>query len=263
MSRAWPGSVGVVGAGAMGSAFADGLTRTLPGEIFVVADAMPEAAETLAKRLGAQAATSKEVAACDLVCLAVKPADAEVALRGLSEHLGSRSVLLSVAAGWTLHRIREIVTAAPLVRTMPNLAVRHGTGIVAWAADGLGSDEAIALADLLSGMGAAVQLDEYLFGAATALAGSGPGFAALIAEGMEEGGVAAGLERSQARSMVQAVLAGTGSLLADGGDPAELRRRVSSPGGTTVAGVEVLENGDVRSHVAAAVEAAARRAGEL
>jgi pyrroline-5-carboxylate reductase len=108
-----------------------------------------------------------------------------------------------------------------------------------------------------------VELPEALFPAATALAGSGPGFLALVAEGLEEGAVAAGLPRGDARRMVAGVLAGTAALLADGGDPAALRQRVSSPAGTTVAGLAELERGAVRAHLADAVAAAARRAEQL
>ena len=84
-----------------------------------------------------------------------------------------------------------------------------------------------------------------------------------MAEGLEEGGVAAGLGRPQARELTAAVLAGTAALLADGTDPALLRQRVSSPAGATIAGLAVLERGAVRAHVADAVLAAARRASEL
>jgi len=84
-----------------------------------------------------------------------------------------------------------------------------------------------------------------------------------VAEALEEGAVAAGLARAHARQMVPAVLAGTAALLRDGADPAELRRRVSSPAGTTLAGLGVLERGAVRAHIADAVKAAAARAEEL
>ena len=144
---------------------------------------------------------------------------------------------------------------------MPNLAVRHGAGIVALATRGLDEAPRGGGAPLLAPLGAVVPLPESLFAAATALAGSGPGLVAVVAEGLEEGAVAAGLTRGQAREMVQAVLAGTAALLDDGTDPALLRQRVSSPGGTTIAGVAVLERGAVRAHVADAVLAAAERRG--
>jgi pyrroline-5-carboxylate reductase len=97
----------------------------------------------------------------------------------------------------------------------------------------------------------------------TALAGSGPGLVAVVAEGLEEGAVAAGLSRGQAREMVAAVLGGKAPLLADRTDPALLRPRVSSPAGTTIAGVAVLERGAVRAHIADAVLAAAERAAAI
>ncbi len=116
---------------------------------------------------------------------------------------------------------------------------------------------------VLEPLGAVVELPEHLLGPATALVGSGPGFVALVAEGLEDGAVAIGFPRDQARRMVQAVLAGSAALLADGTDPADLRQRVSSPAGTTIEGIGVLERGSVRGHVADAVRAAARRAAEL
>jgi pyrroline-5-carboxylate reductase len=168
--------------------------------------------------------------------------------------------VLSVVAGWDLARLRAEVPAAGLVRTMPNLAVRHGAGLVAVATDGLDAAREAAVLALLRPLGEVVPLPESLFGAATALAGSGPGLVALVAEALEEGGVRAGLARDRARAMARAVLAGTAALLADGTDPATLRQRVSSPAGTTVAGLAVMERGAVRAHVADAVVAAAQRA---
>jgi pyrroline-5-carboxylate reductase len=146
---------------------------------------------------------------------------------------------------------------------MPNLAVRHGAGLVSVAVRGLPPDREQALMALLGSLGRVTVLPERLFPQATALAGSGPGFVALVAEALEEGAVAAGLTRPQAREMVQAVLAGTAAMLADGTDPAVLRQMVSSPAGTTIEGIAVLERGAVRAHLADAVRAAAARAAAL
>ncbi|MGB1676284.1 MAG: pyrroline-5-carboxylate reductase dimerization domain-containing protein, partial [Miltoncostaeaceae bacterium] len=101
------------------------------------------------------------------------------------------------------------------------------------------------------------------FPVATAIAGSGPGFIAYVAAALERGGVAGGLGTGEARAIVQGVLAGTAALLEGGGDPTRLQGRVTSPGGTTAAGVAVLEDGGVGSALAAAVAAAAERAAEL
>ena len=261
-SSTWPRTVGLIGAGAMGRAFAAGLARADAPPEFVVTDAIPAAALEGAAELGGRMGDMADVAACDAVVLAVKPKDVSAALEALSRS-GGEPVVISVAAGWDLGRLRGALANAPLVRTMPNLAVRHGAGLVAVATDGLPGDRRDGLFSLLAPLGTVEEIDERLFDAATALAGSGPGFVALVAEAMEEGGVRAGLARPQARAMTHAVIAGVASLLDGREDPAQLRQRVSSPAGTTVAGIAALERGAVRAHVADAVVAAADRAREL
>lgn len=261
----WPRGIGLVGAGAMGRAMLAGVLLGRPdlGAAAVVADAIPAAAEAGAAECGGRTGTVAEAAGQDLVIVAVKPKDAPAALEAVAAGTGDGTVVLSVMAGWDLARLRASVPGAGLVRTMPNLAVRMGAGIVALATDGVAAGRTAALVGLLSPAGAVVELPEALFPAATALAGSGPGLLAVIVEALEEGAVAAGLSRDQARTMARGVVAGTAALLGDGGDPATLRQRVSSPAGTTIAGVAVLERGAVRAHVADAVLAAARRASEL
>lgn len=261
----WPARIGLIGAGAMGRALAAGLARgrTDPARWLTVADAVPAAVEAAVADTGGRPASLEEAAAADLVCVAVKPKDAPEVLAAVAAELRPGSAVLSVVAGWDLDRLGALLPGAPVVRTMPNLAVRHGAGIVAVATRGLEPSAEEAVLALLAPLGAVLPLPEGLFAAATALAGSGPGLVAVVAEGLEEGAVAAGLTRPQAREMVGAVLAGTAALLADGSDPALLRQRVSSPAGTTIAGIAVLERGAVRAHVADAVLAAARRASEI
>jgi pyrroline-5-carboxylate reductase len=249
----------------MGRAFAAGLVRGRPGaaDRLLVADAVPDAIVAAVADCGGRPASFDEAAAADLVVVAVKPKDAADAFAAMTGAGGRGATVLSVIAGWDLDRLAAALPGVPLIRTMPNLAVRHGAGIVVVATRGLDDAREDAALALLRPLGAVVPLPESLFAAATALAGSGPGLVAVVAEGLEEGAVAAGLTRGQAREMVQAVLAGTAALLEDGTDPALLRQRVSSPGGTTIAGVAVLERGAVRAHVADAVRAAAERAGGL
>jgi len=205
-----------------------------------------------------------QAAACELVVLAVKPKDAAEALAELAPHVGADTVVVSVVAGWDMARLRAAAPGVVVVRTMPNLAVRFGAGLVALVTDGVDAARREALERTLAPLGEVVPLPESLFPAATALAGSGPGLMALIVEAFEDGGVASGLTRDQARAMARAVLAGTAALLSDeDADPAALRQQVSSPAGTTIAGLMVLERGSVRAHVADAIVAAARRAAEL
>lgn len=255
----WPSSVGVIGAGAMGGAFAAGIARGAAPPRILVADAVGEAAAHGAAGCGGDVSDVAGAAACDVVVLAVKPKDVPEALEAVRARHGDPPVLVSVAAGWDLARLRREIPSGGIVRTMPNLAVRHGAGLVAVAADELPADRHAAVLRLLAPLGEVVEVDETLFPAATALAGSGPGLVALMAEGLEEGGVRAGLTRAQSRAMGRAVLAGVAALLADGKDPASLRQMVSSPAGTTVEGVAVLERGAVRAHIADAVVAAAEK----
>lgn len=249
----------------MGRALAAGLVRGRPdvAGALAVSDAVPAAVEAALADVGGRPATTEEAASADLVCVAVKPGDAGEALGAVAAAARPGAVVLSVVAGWDLDRLEAAAPGVGLVRTMPNLAVRHGAGIVAVATRGLDDARADQVRQVLAPLGAVVPLPERLFPVATALAGSGPGLVAVVAEGLEEGAVASGLTRVQARELTAAVIAGTAALLADGTDPALLRQRVSSPAGTTVAGVAVLERGAVRAHMADAVQAAARRAGEL
>lgn len=251
----------------MGRAMLAGLVRTRPGLAgsAIVADAVPAAAEAGVREAGGgRVGTVADAAGCDLVVLAVKPKDAGAALEEAAPHAAGVATMVSVVAGWDLARLRAAAPDVAIVRAMPNLAVRYGAGLVAIAHDGVTPARAAAVEQVLAPLGEIVVLPEALFGAATALVGSGPGLLALIAEAFEDGGVASGLTRQQARTMARAVIAGTAALLAgDDADPAVLRQRVSSPGGTTIAGLMVLERGSVRAHVADAIVAAARRANEL
>lgn len=248
----------------MGRAMLAGLVRGRPdlGPAAVVADVIEGAARDAAAEVGGRVGAVADAAGCDLVVLAVKPKDVPGALAAVSSAPGER-VLLSVAAGWPIERLAEHAGGVPLVRTMPNLAVRHGQGVVGIASRGLDDARAVEIMGLLEPLGTVVAVAESQFPAITALAGSGPGFAALFAEALEEGAVGAGLDRAGARQIARAVLGGTAALLAEDGDPALLRQRVSSPGGTTMAGLAVLERGAVRGHIADAVRAAAARAAEL
>jgi len=262
---AWPTRIALIGCGAMGTAMVRGMGRDggLDGRRLDLIDAVPAAASAAARETGGAVATMADAASADLVVLAVKPKDATTALGEIGAGLAEDAVVLSVVAGWPIERIRGLTSRPAIVRTMPNLAVAAGAGLVAMADEGLGDERRDDLMRVLAPLGTVVPMPEAQLGAATALAGSGPGFVALVAEGLEEGAVAAGFTRPDARRMVQAVLAGTAALLADGDDPATLRQRVSSPSGTTVEGIGVLERGAVRAHMADAVRAAARRASEL
>ena len=252
-----PAAIGVVGVGAMGGAFAAGLASSTT---VIVEDAMSGRAQDVASALGVVAG---DAASCDIVVVAVKPQDVATTMQAITPRLSAGSVVMSVAAGWSLDRLAAAVPGHAVVRLMPNLAVANGNGVVAMATTGLDADAVSAVSALLAPLGAVVVMDEAHFEIATAIGGSGPGFMAYIAKAMEDTGVAHGLARADARAMVQAVIAGTAGLLEHGEDPAELQARVTSPGGTTAACVAVMDDAGAAGIVERALDAAARRAAEL
>jgi pyrroline-5-carboxylate reductase len=248
-------AIGVVGVGAMGSALAAGLARHTR---VVVEDQLPGRADQVAAAHGVGAG---DAAACDMVVMAVKPQDLEGVLSGVVPRMRDGAVLASVAAGWPIDRLANCAPGHPIVRLMPNLAVASGEGVVAMASRGLPDPGAIRA--VLQPLGAVVEMDESLFPVATAVGGSGPGLLAYVAAAMVRGGVEGGLPVDDARAMVQGVMAGTAALLDAGVDPADLQARVTSPGGTTAAGVAALDAAAAGDAVVAAVHAAAARAAEL
>lgn len=250
-------AIGVVGVGAMGSAMAAGLA---PHARVVVEDLAPGRAEQVAAEHGVAAG---DAAACDVVVMAVKPQDLAQVLQDVVPRMAPHAVLASVAAGWPLERLAAAAPDRPVVRLMPNLAVAGGAGVVAMASRGLDAHGQGRLSTLLRPLGSVVPMDEVLFPVATAIGGSGPGILAYVAAALERGGRDGGMSPQQARDMVQGVLAGTAFLLEGGVDPADLQARVTSPGGTTAAGIAALEAASAGDALAAAVAAAAARAAEL
>jgi pyrroline-5-carboxylate reductase len=248
-------AIGVVGVGAMGGALAAGLAQHAR---VVVEDQMPGRADDVARSHGVE---SGDAAACDVVVMAVKPQDLGAVLPQVVPRMHGGAVLASVAAGWPIDRLASHAPGHPIVRLMPNLAVASGTGVVAMASRGLADPGA--LRAMLEPLGAVVEMDEALFPVAIAVGGSGPGFLAYVAAAMVRGGVEGGLPVNDARAMVQGVMAGTAVLLDGGVDPGALQARVTSPGGTTAAGVAALDAAGAGDAITAAVLAAASRAAEL
>lgn len=198
--------------------------------------------------------------------IAVKPPDA-IAMAVAAGRAGAQRIV-SIAAGITTAAFESALEGAALeiavVRSMPNTPALVGQAMTAICA-GSSADEADLLAaeQILGAIGRCVRLDEADFDLVTAVTGSGPAYVMLLAEALIDAGVAGGLDPAIAEQMVTQLLAGSAALLADQGDPAALREMVTSPGGTTAAGLAALETHGFRDAVAAAVAAAARRSREL
>lgn len=249
----------------MGGALVGGLVRAgwAMTDQVVVVERRPEARAALEARYPAiEVVAAPEKA--DGVVLAVKPADLAVACRMLPR--GELGRLLSVAAGTTLAQLEALLwPGLPVVRAMPNMPALVGAGASAIAGGNAAGEQDLAWAEsVLSSIGVVVRLPERLLDAATGLSGSGPAYVFLVAEALIEAGVLEGLDREVARVLAIQTLLGAARMLDETGESAEaLRAAVTSPGGTTAAGLRALEARAVRSAFLEAVAAAAERSRQL
>ena len=205
------------------------------------------------------------VADADVVVVAVKPGDVEATLDIALPALGADTLMLSIAAGVTIATLEALVPDRPVVRAMPNTPALVGIGASAIASGSHATAEHLDLAErLLGAVGIVVRVGEPALDAVTGLSGSGPAYFFLVAEAMIEAGVLVGLSRDIASQLVVQTLLGSATLLAQGASgPEALRAQVTSPGGTTAAGLRELETHGLRAAILDAVSAAARRSREL
>ncbi|MFZ4517488.1 MAG: pyrroline-5-carboxylate reductase [Microthrixaceae bacterium] len=196
------------------------------------------------------------------VVVATKPGQVAQALAAARD-AGLQRVL-SIAAGITIASLEAAAGPVPVVRAMPNTPALVGEGASAIAAGTRAGPADLDWAEgLLGTVGTVVRVPEDQLDAVTALSGSGPAYLFLVAEALIDAGVRAGLPADTADALARQTVLGSARLLARGGDPADLRAAVTSPGGTTAAAVRVLEDLDLRGAFAAAVDAAAERSREL
>ena len=203
-------------------------------------------------------------AASDGAVVAVKPGDVEEACRALAAT--GTPVVLSIAAGVGLASLeRWLGPGVRALRAMPNTPALVGAGASALAGGTAATADDLAWAEgLLSAVGTVVRVPEHLLDAVTGLSGSGPAYVFLVAEALVEAGVLAGLPRATSSALTVQTLLGSARLLAQTGDgPEALRAAVTSPGGTTAAGLRVLEDRAVRAAFLEAVQAAAERSRQL
>jgi len=191
------------------------------------------------------------------ILLCVKPGNVEEVAKQVQ---GKADLLISVLAGVTTKVLKKHFKPKTVVRSMPNLAASIGKSMTTLTGDIKAKEDAIVI---LNAIGDTLWLDsEKEIDIATALAGSGPAYLALIAEALADGAVKQGLKREHAMATMRGLFAGFGSLIQDI-HPAELKDNVMSPGGTTAAGYGALEDGNVRASCMNAIEQAYKRATEL
>jgi pyrroline-5-carboxylate reductase len=254
----------IVGGGNMGAALLGGLLAADGADpaAFAVSEALAARRDELAAQFPG-VAVEAHVPACTAALIAVKPGDVVAAVQ-TAVAAGARRIL-SIAAGVSVAALEAAAgDGVAVIRSMPNTPALVGQGASAIAGGSAATDDDLAWAEgLLGTVGTVARVDEKHLDAVTALTGSGPAYLFLVAEALIEGGVAAGLPRPLATDLTTQLLVGSAALLAERGDPAGLRAMVTSPAGTTAAGLHVLEARATRATFIDAVLAAAARSREL
>ncbi len=262
-------TLGIVGVGNLGGALAQGALEAGAVTRVIAADISRKRLDELSERIGgafSSMGAAETAAAADIVVAAVKPHVLSAVLEDVHDALRPGCVFLSVAAGIPIARIESgLPPQRPVIRAMPNLALLVRESATALCANRFVSPDQMRTAEsVFRSVGTIVRVEESQMHAVTALTGSGPAYVSLLLEGLAAGAVKKGLQPALAQSLACQLLYGTAKLLRDEQwHPALLRDRVTTPSGTTIAGLQQLELHAVRGALIAAVEAASDRSEEL
>ena len=260
--------IGIIGLGNMGEA----LLRTLLSskvqkEQVICAEAKTDRADFIGKSYGVDfTAPEQVVSEARTTVIAVKPQDAEKLLRAISPSVEDSKLLISIMAGITTSSILSMLgKPAKVVRVMPNICVQVAEGAMGISPNyHVTSEEVHEVSELLKPLGTVVEVSETLMDAVTALSGSGPAFVLHFLEAMIDAGVRMGLPRDKSRLLAAQTMKGTMKMLeAEGMHPTLMKEMVTSPGGTTIAGLIYLEEKGFKGKLVRALEEARNRAGEL
>lgn len=259
-------TLGVVGGGVMAEAI---LSRLIAQGVYsaqntLVCDVSPVRLSYWKETYGVNTSSDNQsVLGADVILLAVKPQVFSEVTQQL--RLSSPALVISILAGVTLGQLESAFASHPIIRAMPNTPATVGAGITALAIGQEAQDKHLELAErLFRAVGDVVVVPDSMMDAVTGLSGSGPAYVAIAIEALADGGVAAGLPRAIAAQLAVQTVQGTAALLAESGlHAAQLKDQVTSPGGTTIAGVRTLEQSGFRSALIEAVQAAYLRSQAL
>lgn len=262
--------IGIIGGGKMGSALIGGIIsqNLISADHITVSDALVERLQELKIQYGINTTSDNNEAltASDMIILAVKPQNMAEVLEGMSASFHQKQLIISIAAGIPAKFIEGYLgKGARVVRVMPNTPALIGEGAAALAGGSDATQEDLDMArEIFESVGITVFVKEDLMDAVTGLSGSGPAYVFLIMEALADGGVNLGLSKDVALKLSAQTIMGAAKLFLTGNKhPAELKDMVTSPGGTTIAGLKALEEGKLRATLMAAVEAAALRSRDL
>jgi pyrroline-5-carboxylate reductase len=265
----WPYDLGFIGGGNMAEAIIRGIIRqnVLPAARLIVSDPSPDRRKIMAD-LGVTVTQDNApvITGSAQIMLAIKPQMLSAIADQLRAIDVARQVVLSIMAGISTAKIAQAIGGpARVIRIMPNTPLMVGLGMsaVCMGAGAKAGDESLTLR-MFEAAGRSVMVDETMMDAVTAVSGSGPAYVYYLAEAMIEAGRSLGLSEDQAAALTKQTILGAAHLLTESSDePAVLRRKVTSPGGTTQAAIEHMEKSDVRGHIVAALGRAAARSKEL
>ncbi|MDR3088934.1 MAG: pyrroline-5-carboxylate reductase [Desulfobulbaceae bacterium] len=266
-------NIGFIGGGNMAAAFIGGLveSQAAPAAHIICSDVREEARQDLAKRFGVGVTHDnlEVIRRSEIVVYAVKPQVLPQALRETAKAVDATKLIISIAAGVPLAAIALGLGKSDedlrLIRVMPNICALVGESATAIATGaGARPGDADLASALFNAVGKSLVIGEHLLDAFTGLCGSGPSYVFLIIEALADAGVNMGLSRQDALLLAGQTLFGSAKMLLDSGEhPAQLRDRVTSPGGTSIAGVHALEQGALRATLINAVAAATERSRQL
>ena len=263
--------LGMIGGGVMGEAILSRLVaqRVYLAEKILVSEPNPQRRDYLQQQYKVRVTADNRLVAesSPVLLLAIKPqvltaVAADLVNEGQADY---ESLVISILAGVPLEKLSTVFPDRPIIRVMPNTPAIIGAGITAIAAGENVRPEQIKTAkSIFASVGQVVEVPEYQMDAVTGLSGSGPAFVAIAIEALADGGVAAGLPRAISQQLAIQTVLGTAKLLQESKlHPAQLKDRVTSPGGTTIAGVAELESNGFRSAIIEAVQAAYYRSQQL
>lgn len=263
--------LGAIGGGVMGEAL---ISRLIERKIYsaseiLVSDPQAQRRDFLEQKYQVRVSTNNQDAATasEVLLLAIKPQILNTVVTSLGDRteITNRPLILSILAGVPLEKLEACFPQYPVIRAMPNTPATVGAAMSAIAPGKNVEPKHISAAlSIFEAVGEVVEVPESLMDAVTGLAGSGPAYVAVAIEALADGGVAAGLPRAVAAQLALKTVLGTAKLIEESGlHPAEVKDRVTSPGGTTIAGVIALERARFRSALIEAVKASYQRSREL
>jgi len=257
--------LGFIGAGKMAEALARGVLRggCVPARNVFAADPSAQRRKAFARLIGRNVSADNGalVRAADVIVLAVKPQVLPAVLEEIAAAITGRHLVVSIAPGFTTARLGEKLGTRRLIRVMPNTPALVAEGAAAFCR-GAGATKAdgALVREMLSAVGVCEEVDEKFMDAVTGLSGSGPAYVYTVIEALSDGGVKMGLSREVAtRLAAQTVLGAARMVIETGLPPSELRDQVTTPGGTTIEGLRVLDEAHVHKAFMDAVKAATRK----